>query len=345
MVTTSLGTVGNVANAIALQSDGKIIIAGDTGFSSEFAVLRYTTNGILDTTFNGTGKVAIDFGSGLNQATAVQVQPDGKIVAAGYAVIGGTAINMVAVRLQTNGVGDSSFGIFGEVAAQIGSPGCLGTAMAIQSDGKILIAGYSANNGAIDFALVRYTTNGVPDHSFNGNGQVVTSISLGQDLGAAVGLQPDGKIIMGGSANILGHPQYVAVRYNTNGSPDTTYGLNGFGFVNFGDAGDNNLNALAIDSAGRVIVAGQAAGIFGIARLQADSRIIIQSLTCLANGHAMMAGIGAPGTQYEVQTSTNLLLGSFGNLGAVTTDQNGNWEYEDSTATNAPARFYRLAHD
>jgi len=343
IVTDSLAANGNAANAIALQPDGKIVIAGDTGFGSQFAVLRYTTNGTLDTTFNGTGTFAIDFGSGLNQANAVQIQPDGKIVVAGYAVMGGTAVDMVGIRLLTNGVGDSSFGIFGEVAAQIGSPGCLGNALAIQPDGKILIAGYSANSGAVDFALVRYTTNGAPDASFNDNGQVVTSISLGQDLGMAVGLQRDGKILLAGSATILGHPQYVAVRYNTNGSLDAAYGLNGFGFVDFRDGGDNHLNALAIDAAGRVIVAGQAAGLFGIARLQADPHLEILSLNRVANGHIVLSGTGSPGTTHTILVSPTPASAGFNPIGQVTTDNAGRWQYEDTQTMALPSRFYRLS--
>ncbi len=341
VVMNSFGTTGNAANAIAVQSDGKIVLAGNA--FTQFAVLRYNTNGTLDSTFNGTGKFTVDFGSGINQANAVQIQSDGKIVAAGYAVIGGAAYDMVAVRLKTNGVGDSSFGVFGEAAVQIGSPGCLANAMVIQPDGKILMGGYSASGSAVDFALARYTTNGVLDTSFNGNGQVVTSISLGQNLGMAVGLQPDGKILMAGSSDILGQMEYVAVRYSTNGLIDTTYGLNGFGFVDFGDDSDNNLSALAVDATGRVVVAGQAAGLFGIARLQADPRLEIHYIQRLTNGHFTLAGVGSPGAEHTIWGSTNPALGGFSAIGQVTADNSGLWQFEDTQTTNLPSRFYRLS--
>ncbi len=342
IVTTPVGTGGNGANAITVQSDGKIVIAGSTS-GATFAVLRYNTNGTLDTSFNGNGQVIIDFGSGFNQATAVAIQPDGKIVASGYAVFGGTAVDMVAIRLKTNGVGDSSFGVFGQVAVQIGSPGCLGTCMALQPDGKILIGGYSANAGSIDFALVRYTANGVLDPTFNGNGKVTTSISVAQDMGMALGLQSDGKIVFAGSADILGHPEFVALRYSTNGVLDTTYGIGGFAFADFADGGDNNLNALAIDSVGRVTVAGDAAGFFGIARLQADPHVQILSMGRMASGHVLLTGAGVPGATHTVQGSTSLTPGSFSPIGQVTADGTGFWRFEDAGATNLPKRFYRLA--
>jgi uncharacterized delta-60 repeat protein len=249
---------------------------------------------------------------------------------------------MVAIRLKTNGVGDSSFGVFGQVAVQIGSPGCLGTCMALQPDGKILIGGYSANAGSIDFALVRYTANGVLDPTFNGNGEVTTSISVAQDMGMALGLQSDGKIVFAGNADILGHPEFVALRYSTNGVLDTTYGIGGFAFADFVDGGDNNLNALAIDSAGRVTVAGDAAGFFGIARLQADPHVQILSMGRMASGHVLLTGAGVPGATHTVQGSTSLTPGSFSPIGQVTADGTGSWRFEDAGATNLPKRFYRL---
>jgi hypothetical protein len=137
--------------------------------------------------------------------------------------------------------------------------------------------------------------------------------------------------------------EFVTLRYKTNGVIDTTYGLNGMGFVDFEDGVDNNLNAMALDGSGRAVVAGNAGGLFGAGRLQADPRLIILSLSQLINGHTLLTGTGAPNAQHTLQAATNLNAGSFGVIGTVLPDNAGNWQYEDTTAGNLPARFYRLA--
>jgi uncharacterized delta-60 repeat protein len=342
IATTSLAAAGNIANAIALQSDGKIVIVGTISFGVDFAILRYNPNGTLDASFDGDGKVTVAVDPGINQANAVKILSDGKIVVAGYSGIGGTTIGFTAVRLRTNGVVDSSFGTFGVLATVIGTPGCIGTALALQPDGKFLIAGYSANGTDVDFALARYDTNGVLDTTFDGDGKVTTPIGLSQDMAMAMGLQSDGKIILAGNAIIVGRQEFVALRYHANGDRDTSYGVNGNAFVDFNDRANNNLFALAMDASGRPVVVGDAGGFFGIARLQADPRFELHSVARLSNGHTVLQGVGAPNGTYLIQASTSLLPGSFTTVGTSTADGDGLWQYNDSSAANLPRRFYRL---
>ena len=297
--------------------------------------MRYTTNGIPDTTFNGNGKVITAIDTGEDVATGVKIQADGKIVAAGYTIIGG-AVDFAATRYTTNGVLDTSFGSFGRVATALGSGGAIGTAMDIQQDGKILIAGYTAIGNDLDVGLVRYTTNGALDLSFNGNGKVTTAIGLGTDLGLALALQTDGKIMIAGAGTIGAHQEFAALRYRSNGSLDDAYGIGGKSIVDFNDGFENSAGAIAFDSFGRAVLGGQAGGLFALARLQGDPSLKILSLAMLPNKHALLTGIGVPNASHTLQGSTNMASANFIPVGQVTVDAAGHWQYDDATAVSFP---------
>lgn len=161
----------NRASDLALQPDGKIVIAGDTG--SSFALIRYTSSGSLDTTFSGDGKAS--YGQGL--PNAVLIQPDGKIVAAG------TQSNGFGVlRVLANGVADSSFGVAGNAQIGFGSVGssALANSVAIQQDGRLILGGIvfmPPANGK--FAMTRLNANGTLDTTFGVNGKIVDQASPG----------------------------------------------------------------------------------------------------------------------------------------------------------------------
>jgi uncharacterized delta-60 repeat protein len=343
IVTTPLAAARNSASGIVLQADGKIVIAGYTfnGSDTDFAVLRYNTNGPLDSSFGGTGKVITAIDTGGDEAHAVKIQTDGKIVVAGAAFIAGAGENFAAVRYNTNGTLDNSFGLFGRVAVGIGS-GAICSSLAIQPDGKIVAAGFALGIN-LDIAVVRFDTNGMLDSSFNGNGKVTTPVGLGVDYGTCLALQPDGKIIVGGATTIGAHYEFVAVRYQSNGILDSSYGLGGKAIADFADNGDNIAYALAMDSNGRAVLAGSAGGFFGVARLQSDPALKILSINKLSNGHVVLTGIGVPGATHTVQGLTSLRSGSFGAIGTVTADGAGHWQYDDAGAVNQLSRCYRLA--
>jgi len=343
IATARIENDGNIANAVAVQADGKIVIAGGTSFGLAFAILRFNTNGTLDSSFDGDGKVEIDFGARFNLAGAVKIQPDGKNVVGGYAGIGGTTAGFAVVRLNTNGVSDSSFGTFGATLTQFPSGIALANTMTMQTDGKIVMAGAVVVGSVVQFAVARYGTNGLLDPSFDGDGMVTTPMALVDDEANAIGVQSDGKILVAGKVRVVGHLEYGIVRYNTNGAIDTSFGSDGKAFVDFADGADNTLYALATDSNGRTIVAGDAAGFFGIARLQADPVLRLQSIARVSNGHAVLSGIGSPNQMYVIQGSTNLTPGGFQSLGQATADSLGAWQFNDAGAANLPKRFYRLA--
>ena len=156
-VTTEVGSTDDFARSVAIQSDGKIVAAGfsSNGSDWDFALVRYNTDGSLDTSFDTDGKVTTAIGSGDDHAVSVAIQSDGKIVAAGYSD-NGSDNDFALVRYNTDGSLDASFDGDGKVTTAIGSDWDQAYSVAIQSDGKIVAAGYSYNGSNWDFALARY---------------------------------------------------------------------------------------------------------------------------------------------------------------------------------------------
>ncbi len=181
---------------MAIQSDGKIVVAGGSG--STFALARYNANGSLDTTFDGDGKLTTTFGGTSSAAYGVAIQSDGKIVAAGYSLSATNNQDFALARYNTDGSLDTSFDGDGKLTTDFGSFFDFAFSVAIQSDGKIVAAGNSGAGNTQDFALARYNTNGSLDTSFDVDGKVTTSFAAGNDIAYSVAIQTDGKIVAAG---------------------------------------------------------------------------------------------------------------------------------------------------
>lgn len=224
---TSIGA-SDWGQGVAVQPDNKIVLAGysDLGPSENFALVRYNISGTLDTSFNVTGKVHTDFLSNSNdQAHAVALQADGKIVVAGFTTAGGQSFGVL--RYNPNGSLDTTFGALGKAYTPVGSVN-QARALAIQPTGKLVVAGTTGSGGNTDFAVVRYTQNGALDTTFNSAGAnpgiVVTDIDQGsEDLGLAVAVQPDNQIVVAGSCDQGGFSavDVAVVRYDSPASPPT----------------------------------------------------------------------------------------------------------------------------
>lgn len=253
-VTTDLGGNFNHCYSIALQANGKILIAGTSNFgnNNEFVLLRYENNGLLDNTFNSDGKVITQIGNNNDIGRAIAVQPDGKILMAGYSD-NGSNYDFALVRYNINGLPDSTFGNHGMVTTAIGNGDDIGYALAIQPDGKILVAGYSANNMNNDFALVRYNTDGVLDISFNSDGKVTTDFG-NNDKGWSVVIQTDGKILVAGVAEIGPGNDFALARYDTAGLLDNTFDADGKVTTDFGNFDEGR--SVTIQPDGKIVVAG-----------------------------------------------------------------------------------------
>ncbi|MBK6370284.1 MAG: T9SS type A sorting domain-containing protein [Flavobacteriales bacterium] len=253
-VTTDLGTPSDRGNSVAIQLDGKIVVAGYTtiGTQSDFALARYNTDGTLDYSFSTDGKVTTDFGTAHSDiGMSVTIQSDGKIVVAGY-VYYGTYSEFALARYNTDGTPDSSFGFVGRVTTNFGTGSAVGLSVAIQPNGNILVAGSSGG----DFAVARYTTDGTLDNTFSTDGKVTTDFGAGNDTGWSVAIQPDGRIVVVGSAVIGTTYDLALARYTTDGSLDNSFSVDGKVTTDFGPATDDG-RSVTIQPDGKIVVAGE----------------------------------------------------------------------------------------
>jgi uncharacterized delta-60 repeat protein len=198
-VTTPIGATDDQATSVAIQEDGRIVAAGlaFNGPQPDFALARYTSTGALDATFGAGGKVTTPIGSGDDQAYDVAIQADDKIVAAGHS-FNGSNNDFALVRYTSIGGLDSGFGAGGKVTTPFGPGHDEARGMALQDDGKIVVAGHGSNGSNDDFALARYNTTGALDATFGGDGRVMTSIGSSIDVAHDVAVQEDGKIVVAG---------------------------------------------------------------------------------------------------------------------------------------------------
>jgi uncharacterized delta-60 repeat protein len=275
-VLTDLKRSTDLANAVAAQADGKLVVVGQTyknnDFSDEdFAVARYNTDGTLDTTFGARGRVRTDFPGLAAVPSAVVIQPDGKIVVAGGAFPLFTfAGDFKVARYNPNGSLDTSFGS-GGIVTTFFPQGSYAFAVALQSDGKIIAAGthfVDFNPGDMsdtDFALARYNSDGSLDSTFGNGGTATTDFFGTEDDVFSVLIQPDGKIVAVGSANDpADFYDFAAVRYLSNGTLDTTFGVGGRVSTDFGRRGFDRAHSAALQADGKIVAAGFATSVDGI---------------------------------------------------------------------------------
>ena len=255
-VSTPILSGADEANSVVLQSDGKIVAAGSSynGSNYDFAVVRYNTDGSLDTTFGTGGKVTTSIGSDPDVANSVVLQSDGKIVAAGYSH-NGSNYDFAIVRYNTNGSLDTTFDADGKQTTSIGSGAEIAYSVVLQSDGKIVAAGYSHNGTNTDFAVVRYNTDGSLDTTFDTDGKQTTAIGSGAEVANSVVLQGDGKIVAAGYSHNGTNTDFAVVRYNTDGSLDTTFDTDGKQTTSIG-SGTEVARSVVLQSDGKIVAAG-----------------------------------------------------------------------------------------
>ncbi len=258
---------------IALQSDGKIIASGWTKSGTNIigSLVRYNTDGTLDTTFDTDGKVTLSSGSGQNtQFSQLAVLSSGKIMITGYTRNGTSAqINFLVALYNSDGSLDSTFGTGGITTTDIYSNNRdMGIALLIQPDEKIISAGtanYTAGSSG-DFAAVRYNSNGSLDTSFGTNGIATVSINSFDQIYGAV-LQSDGKIVLAGrSKSGAFNYDMAVVRLNSNGTLDTTFDGDGIVTTEINDATDEIIARVYLQSDGKIVGAGYSASDFAIIR-------------------------------------------------------------------------------
>jgi len=265
-VTTDFAGRNDAANAIAIQADGKIVAAGYSyqlnaagKWYPDFALARYNTNGSLDASFGSSGKVTTDFGTSYNDwAYGVAIQNDGKIVAVGSSTGMGLREDFSLARYNSDGSLDTSFGSGGKVTTDFDYGDDNAYAIAIQGDGKIVAAGASYHFATPShFALTRYNSDGSLDASFGSGGKVTTDFGTSyHDWAYGVAIQGDGKLVVSGhSYQGTAYPDFALARYNSNGSPDLTFGSSGKVTTDFGYRSDG-ASAVMIQGDGRIVAAG-----------------------------------------------------------------------------------------
>lgn len=260
-VSTDLAhTTGEVARDVDLQSDGKIVVAGGAG------IVRYNTDGSLDTTFNAGGAQP-----GVVPVTGnlfdVVIQPDGKIVGAGHAIVTNKQLALL-LRFNADGTPDTTFGTNGAFTTDFkkGPDSDNLRKIALQPDGKIVAA--ALINGT-QWGVARFNANGGLDTSFDRDGWLTTDFGTGYPPSArSIAVQSDGRIVVGGDVYVSTQRQrdVAVVRYLSNGALDTSFGGTGKVLVDFaaeyppGGRPTENLYALAIQSDGRIVFAGDGQG-------------------------------------------------------------------------------------
>lgn len=244
--------------ALALQPDGKILLAGGaavaTNGSKDFALLRYQSNGLRDSSFGVNGIRTISFGTGDDVARAIALQADGKILLAGTATTGNGSL-MALARFKPDGSPDASFSSDGKVTLGIGTFFTRAYALAVQSDGKIVLAGDAKFGMADDLALARFLPNGTPDPAFGTAGHVTIDLGSDADSGSALALQPDGKIIVAGITGA--NRDFALLRYLDDGTTDPDFGDQGVTTTDFAGS-DDFANAVLLQPDGKIVAGGYA---------------------------------------------------------------------------------------
>lgn len=288
----------NSGRAVALQPDGKIVVAGRAG--DGYGVARLNPDGTPDTTFSGDGRTTIAVAGPANGAEAVLVQPDGKIL------LGGSSTdNFALVRLLADGTPDTGFDGDGTVTTDIFFADRIHD-LALQADGKIIAAGASANK----FGVARYTEAGALDTSFNPctpaqtdtcNGVRADEFQNGQAFGVAIAA--DGDIVMAGEAVITGGNSDMAIaRYTSGGVLDTSF--SGDGLHNVDLSADDSATDLALLSDGRLVLTGFAVGDTAVVRLGSDTTNEVQAIIDLG-GNDRAEGVAVDAEGRIVVAGTN----------------------------------------
>jgi uncharacterized delta-60 repeat protein len=256
-VTTDFFGSSDFAYAVTLETSGKIVAAGSAfnanGTNSNFAVARYNANGSLDSSFGSGGKIVTDFFGLFDEAHAIKIQPDGKIVVAGLCAIG-SGFDFGLARYNVNGSLDSTFGSGGKVNTDFSGDSDAAYGIALQPDGKIIVAG--TGGSPTDFALARYNTDGSLDSTFGVSGRVITDFG-GFDEARALALQPNGKAIAAGLTSNGPSSSFALARFNSDGSLDSAFGAGGKTTTTFGGLGQR-ASAVALQFNGKIVAAGVA---------------------------------------------------------------------------------------
>jgi len=275
---TPVGLTDDYARGVAVQADGKVIVAGygvpggDSG--TDFLIVRHLRDGGLDAAFGTGGKVVTAFNNGnrSDEAQAVAVQGDGKILVAGSSDQGATGYDFALSRYNADGTLDASFGTGGRVITAFGNGADKVHAMLIQPDGKILMAGESGQGNGTDFAIARYNADGSLDAGFGTGGKVLTPIG---NTGTRESIYALALQTVDGSPRIVavgGEGDFIATRYLANGQLDDNFGVGGVVQHVFGSV-IGAARGVVVTADNKLVLAGHRDHKFAAVRLTANGAL------------------------------------------------------------------------
>jgi len=309
-VITSIGTIQDFPSSIALQKDGKIVVGGQTYSSaySDFALIRYNKNGMIDTSFGKKGKVTTDINKEYDDILKVSIQADGKILVVGASTLNGNSDfaigrynpngsldtsfskdglftldiskaydaawssvfqldgkivvageangSFAVIRLKSNGSLDTAYGVKGISKIDFKSFGAKGYCAGLQTDGKVVVSGYSfVNNKSTGFAATRLKTNGSLDSTFSKDGILITKFDTVYDEARSLVIQPDGKIILAGYTESSSNKDFALARYKKDGTLDSSFHFDGKVTTKLG-TDDEEIYSIALQQDNKIVVAG-----------------------------------------------------------------------------------------
>jgi uncharacterized delta-60 repeat protein len=312
LVTTDiLNGLDDVVNGMAVDGTGRAILAGR--YCTNVALVRYTAGGAPDPSFGNGGKVFTPGSTATEQeANAIAIQADGKVVVAGQSRTGSNTDVLVA-RYLSNGTPDPNFGSGGKTTTAVGAGNVSDAANAVTvlADGKIVVVGTTGS----DYLLLRYTPGGVLDTNFGSGGGNFIDFAGAIDAGYGVAVQGDGRILVTGTSNLNGRENFALLRFTSGGGIDSSFG-NGGGLLTTVTAGSDSARAIALQSDGRIVVAGWGgppdAKDFAVARYESAGPVTLASWRQKHFGTTSNSGDAANDFDFDKDGLVNLLEFAFG---------------------------------
>ncbi len=359
------------AAVAAYQSDGKSLAVGSA--HGDMVVVRYNDDGSFDTTFGVGGVVRIDFDNDHDVAAGVAVDSAGRILVVGYAIQRATGYDIAVARLTSAGALDTEFDADGKQTIDFGNTHEEGYGVAVDADGRVVVAGYSRRGVAVtdwDFAVARLTTGGSLDSEFDTDGRQTVDFGNTQDQGYGVAVDSGDRIVVSGWSRYSGltGDDFAVARLTVTGALDDEFDTDGRQTINFGYAGYDYGDSVVVDSADRIIVAGSSESHLGtgydfaVARLTTSGALDVefdrdgrqtidfgrmgdfaQSVAMDSAGRIVLGGHSEqPTTGYDFAaarlTSTGALDAEFDNDGRQTIDLGTQWDICDALAVDPSDR-------
>lgn len=249
-----------------------VTLNADGGVSKALTVTVRGPAGSLDTTFGTGGLSVVPASAGDDYLNAMLVQPDGKVVVAGTAPTG-KGNDFAVMRFERDGTLDASFGAGGKVFVDFAGASDAAYALALQQDGRLVLAGEASVNGQALFAAARLNADGSPDSSFGSGGKATVKFGATGDRARAVLIQPDGKIVLGGEAGMgASGLDFALTRLNADGSSDSSFGTDGKVTTALQSGSHSDVVRALAWQAGKIVAAG-GDGDFVLARYTASGAL------------------------------------------------------------------------